>query len=134
VKQLGGLDVLVNNLADHVQQERLEDISAEQLRLTFENNVFPFLPDHAPCAGAHGQGWRDHQHRLGDLVPRQPAPDRLRLDQGAPSKPSPTRWPATSPNAASAVNGVAPGPIWDAADHIQQEQEGAEGIRPGHAD
>jgi len=43
VKALGGLDVLVNNLADHVPQERLEDISAEQLRVTFENNVYPFF-------------------------------------------------------------------------------------------
>jgi NAD(P)-dependent dehydrogenase (short-subunit alcohol dehydrogenase family) len=43
VKALGRLDVLVNNLADHVPQEKLEDITAEQLRLTFENNVYPYF-------------------------------------------------------------------------------------------
>ena len=43
VKSLGRLDVLVNNLADHVPQDRLEDITPAQLRDTFENNVFPFF-------------------------------------------------------------------------------------------
>jgi NAD(P)-dependent dehydrogenase (short-subunit alcohol dehydrogenase family) len=43
VKSLGRLDVLVNNLADHTEQSKLEDISAAQLRTTFENNVFPFF-------------------------------------------------------------------------------------------
>jgi len=43
VKRLGRLDILVNNLGDHVSKDRLEDISAAQLRTTFENNVFPFF-------------------------------------------------------------------------------------------
>jgi NAD(P)-dependent dehydrogenase (short-subunit alcohol dehydrogenase family) len=43
VEALGHLDILVNNLADHVPQEKLEDITAEQLRLTFENNVYPYF-------------------------------------------------------------------------------------------
>lgn len=43
VAELGGLDILVNNLADHVPQEKLEDITPEQLRLTFENNVYPYF-------------------------------------------------------------------------------------------
>jgi NAD(P)-dependent dehydrogenase (short-subunit alcohol dehydrogenase family) len=43
VGALGSLDILVNNLADHVPQEKLEDITAEQLRLTFENNVYPYF-------------------------------------------------------------------------------------------
>jgi NAD(P)-dependent dehydrogenase (short-subunit alcohol dehydrogenase family) len=43
VAKLGGLNVLVNNLADHVSQDALEDISAKQLRTTFENNVYPFF-------------------------------------------------------------------------------------------
>jgi NAD(P)-dependent dehydrogenase (short-subunit alcohol dehydrogenase family) len=43
LKSLGRLDVLVNNLADHVPQERLEDITPAQLRTTFENNVYPFF-------------------------------------------------------------------------------------------
>ena len=43
VTKLGGLNVLVNNLADHVSQDRLEDISAKQLKTTFENNVYPYF-------------------------------------------------------------------------------------------
>lgn len=43
IRSLGRLDILVNNLADHVPQDKLEDITAEQLRLTFENNVFPYF-------------------------------------------------------------------------------------------
>jgi NAD(P)-dependent dehydrogenase (short-subunit alcohol dehydrogenase family) len=43
VAKLGGLNVLVNNLADHVSTDRLEDISAKQLRTTFENNVYPYF-------------------------------------------------------------------------------------------
>jgi NAD(P)-dependent dehydrogenase (short-subunit alcohol dehydrogenase family) len=43
VSKLGGLNVLVNNLADHVQQDALEDISAKQLKTTFETNVYPYF-------------------------------------------------------------------------------------------
>jgi NAD(P)-dependent dehydrogenase (short-subunit alcohol dehydrogenase family) len=43
VAKLGGLHVLVNNLAGHVSQDALEDISAKQLKTTFENNVYPYF-------------------------------------------------------------------------------------------
>ena len=43
VTKLGGLDILVNNLADHVSRDALEDISAKQLKTTFENNVYPYF-------------------------------------------------------------------------------------------
>jgi NAD(P)-dependent dehydrogenase (short-subunit alcohol dehydrogenase family) len=43
VAKLGGLNVLVNNLADHVSTDALEDIGAKQLRTTFENNVYPYF-------------------------------------------------------------------------------------------
>ncbi|MGH8108113.1 MAG: SDR family oxidoreductase, partial [Arenimonas sp.] len=43
VRTLGRLDILVNNLGDHVPQNKLEDITARQLRQTFENNVYPFF-------------------------------------------------------------------------------------------
>jgi NAD(P)-dependent dehydrogenase (short-subunit alcohol dehydrogenase family) len=38
--ELGGLDLLVNNLAAHWEQEKLEDISDEQLDRTFKTNVY----------------------------------------------------------------------------------------------
>lgn len=41
--QLGRLDILVNNAADQVSKDRPEDISSEQLRLTFETNFYPYV-------------------------------------------------------------------------------------------
>src|ERR1051325_1792187 len=43
VRELGGLDILVNNLARQVVREKPEDLPAAQLRETFANNVFPFF-------------------------------------------------------------------------------------------
>lgn len=43
VKELGGLDVLVNNAAEQHTQTSLELISAEQLERTFRTNVFSFF-------------------------------------------------------------------------------------------
>jgi NAD(P)-dependent dehydrogenase (short-subunit alcohol dehydrogenase family) len=43
VRKLGRLDILVNNLARQVMQEKPEDIPASQLRETFANNVYPFF-------------------------------------------------------------------------------------------
>lgn len=43
VAQLGRLDILINNAADQISKERPEDISSEQLRLTFETNFYPYF-------------------------------------------------------------------------------------------
>jgi NAD(P)-dependent dehydrogenase (short-subunit alcohol dehydrogenase family) len=40
VKKLGGLDVLVNNAGEQHVQEKLEDITPEQIQRTFSTNVF----------------------------------------------------------------------------------------------
>lgn len=40
VKEFGHLDILVNNAATQTEQKSLEDISTEQLRSTFETNIF----------------------------------------------------------------------------------------------
>lgn len=40
VRELGGLDVLVNNAAEQHPQESIEDISSEQLERTFRTNIF----------------------------------------------------------------------------------------------
>ncbi|MFM9326772.1 SDR family oxidoreductase [Paenibacillus mesotrionivorans] len=42
-KQLGKLDILVNNAAEQHPQTTLEDITAEQLEKTFGTNVFAFF-------------------------------------------------------------------------------------------
>ncbi|HET7898936.1 MAG TPA: SDR family oxidoreductase [Flavisolibacter sp.] len=43
VKQLGRLDILINNAGTQTEQESIEDISTEQLRSTFETNIFPMF-------------------------------------------------------------------------------------------
>jgi NAD(P)-dependent dehydrogenase (short-subunit alcohol dehydrogenase family) len=40
VKEFGRLDILVNNAATQTEQKSLEDISTEQLKETFETNIF----------------------------------------------------------------------------------------------
>ncbi|RIH82007.1 General stress protein 39 [Calidithermus terrae] len=43
IETFGRLDVLVNNAAEQTPQERLEDISAEQLERTFRTNIFAYF-------------------------------------------------------------------------------------------
>jgi NAD(P)-dependent dehydrogenase (short-subunit alcohol dehydrogenase family) len=43
VRELGRLDVLVNNAAEQHEQKSLEDISAEQLERTFRTNIFAYF-------------------------------------------------------------------------------------------
>jgi len=43
VRELGRLDVLVNNAAEQHVQERLEDITAAQLERTFRTNIFSYF-------------------------------------------------------------------------------------------
>lgn len=40
ISQLGKLDILINNAATQTEQESIEDISTEQMRETFETNIF----------------------------------------------------------------------------------------------
>jgi len=40
VDKLGGLDIVVNNAAEQHPQEKLEDITADQLEKTFRTNIF----------------------------------------------------------------------------------------------
>ena len=42
-KELGGLDILVNNASEQHPQESIEDITAEQLERTFRTNVFGYF-------------------------------------------------------------------------------------------
>jgi NAD(P)-dependent dehydrogenase (short-subunit alcohol dehydrogenase family) len=43
MKKFGRIDILVNNAAQHYEQESLEDISTAQLVKTFTINVFPYF-------------------------------------------------------------------------------------------
>lgn len=43
VGELGKLDILVNNAATQTEQKSIEDISTEQLKETFETNIYPLF-------------------------------------------------------------------------------------------
>ena len=43
VREFGGLNILINNAAYQKTQEAVEDISEEQLRRTFETNIFAYF-------------------------------------------------------------------------------------------
>ena len=43
MKELGRLDILVNNAAFQCERKRLDDLDVEQVRRTFETNVFAYL-------------------------------------------------------------------------------------------
>lgn len=43
VRELGKLDILVNNAAEQFPQESIEDISAEQLERTFRSNIYSYF-------------------------------------------------------------------------------------------
>ncbi|MDB5121694.1 MAG: NAD(P)-dependent oxidoreductase [Sphingobacteriales bacterium] len=43
VKELGGLNILVNNAAKQFPQEELESIDEQQLETTFKTNIFPYF-------------------------------------------------------------------------------------------
>ncbi|HET9485030.1 MAG TPA: SDR family oxidoreductase [Xanthomonadales bacterium] len=111
VRRYGRLDVLVNNLADHVEQERLEDITNQQLRATFENNVFPYfmLTRYA----------LEHLKR-GAVILNTSSVTAFRgsphlIDYAATKGAIETFTYSLAKNLAERgirVNGVAPGPIW----------------------
>jgi NAD(P)-dependent dehydrogenase (short-subunit alcohol dehydrogenase family) len=111
VRELGRLDVVVNNAAEQHQQENLEDISAEQLERTFRTNVFshffitkaalPHLKEGSAIIQTTSvTAYRGSQHLMDYAATKAAIVGFLR---------------SLSTNLAPRkirVNGVAPGPIW----------------------
>lgn len=111
VAQLGRLDILVNNAAEQHPQQRIEDISAEQLERTFRTNVFAMFYltkaalKHLPRGGviinnASVTAYKgnpqllDYSASKGAVVAFTRSLSQALVDRGI------------------RVNGVAPGPIW----------------------
>ena len=111
VGKFGQLDILVNNAAEQHPQERLEDITPEQLQQTFRTNIFGYFYM-AQAALAHLQsgaaivnttsvtnyqgsgGLVDYASTKGAIVAFTRSLSEQLLERGI------------------RVNGVAPGPIW----------------------
>jgi NAD(P)-dependent dehydrogenase (short-subunit alcohol dehydrogenase family) len=111
IDELGHLDVLVNNAAEQHTQQKLTDISQEQLEKTFETNVFgyfymtqaalPHLKDGSTIVNTTSvTAYRGSSHLMdysatrGAIVTFTRSLAKALVKQGI------------------RVNGVAPGPIW----------------------
>ena len=111
VDELGGLDILVNNAAYQNSQERLEDITDEQLERTFKTNIFGYFYmaraalKHLPPGGAivncgSVTGFRGSKKLL-DYAATKGAINAFTKSLAVNLAPRGIR-----------VNCVAPGPVW----------------------
>ncbi len=109
--QYGKLDVLVNNAAEQHPQERLEDITAEQLERTFRTNVFAYF--HLTKAALPHLGEGATIVNTASVTAYRGSPQLLDYSATKGAIVSFTR--SLSLNLATRqirVNAVAPGPIW----------------------
>ena len=110
-RALGGLDILVNNAAEQHPQERLEDITPQQLERTFRTNIFGMF--HATKAALPHMG-------KGAAIVNTTSVTAYRgsghlIDYAATKGAIVAFTRSLSENLAERgirVNGVAPGPIW----------------------
>lgn len=111
VSEFGKLNILVNNAGEHFEQEKIEDISAEQLDLTYRTNVYPlFYITKAAMAHLH-EG--DTIINTASVTAYKGSPHLL--DYSSTKGAIVTFTYSLAGNLASKgirVNAVAPGPIW----------------------
>jgi len=110
-KELGGLNIIVNNAAVQYPQEEFKDITGEQVRETFETNIIPFFyitrealnyikEGDAIINTASVTAYRGSEHLIdysstkGAIVSFTRSTSAMLAEKGI------------------RVNGVAPGPIW----------------------
>ncbi|MBK6264070.1 SDR family oxidoreductase [Marivirga sp. S37H4] len=111
MKEFGKLDIVVNNAAQQYPQDNFEDITEEQLRKTFETNVFsqffiikaalPHLKKGASIINSTSVTAFRGSHHLIDYASTKGAIVAFTRSLSANLTPKGIR-----------VNGVAPGPIW----------------------
>ena len=110
-KELGKLNILVNNAAIQFPKENIDDISTEQIHKTFETNIYPYFYIVKEAL---------HQLQEGDVVINTTSVTAYRgsehlLDYSSTKGAIVSFTRSLSKMLASKkirVNGVAPGPIW----------------------
>lgn len=111
VRELGRLDIVVNNAAEQHPQERLEDISAEQLERTFRTNIFSYF--YVTKAALKHLGKGGIVINTTSVTAYRGSPKLLDYSSTKGAIVSFTRSLALSlVERGIRVNGVAPGPIW----------------------
>jgi NAD(P)-dependent dehydrogenase (short-subunit alcohol dehydrogenase family) len=111
VKELGKLDILVNNAAEQHPQQSLEQITAEQLERTFRTNIFSFFY----LAKAALKHLRQGSAIINTASITAYQGSENLLDYSATKGAIVTFTRSLSQNLIKKgirVNGVAPGPIW----------------------
>ncbi|MCR8631914.1 SDR family oxidoreductase [Paenibacillus radicis (ex Xue et al. 2023)] len=111
IKQFGKLDILVNNAAEQHPQQKLEDITAEQLERTFRTNIFSMFYLTKAALPHMKQGSAIINTAS---ITAYEGHDQL-LDYSATKGAIVTFTRSLSQSLISKgirVNGVAPGPIW----------------------
>ncbi|QKS72650.1 SDR family oxidoreductase [Paenalkalicoccus suaedae] len=111
VDELGGLDCLVNNAAEQHYQEKIEDISKEQMERTFQTNVFSFF--HLTKAAMPHFGEGSTVINTASVTAYKGMP--VLMDYAATNGAIVSFTRSLSENIISQgirVNAVAPGPIW----------------------
>ena len=111
INTFGKINIVVNNAAVQFPQKNLEDITEEQLKRTFETNIFPLFFLSKACLPHMKQG--DSIINTASVTAYE-GHDQL-LDYSATKGAIVTFTRSLSANLAQKgirVNGVAPGPIW----------------------
>ena len=111
INAFGKINILVNNAAVQYPQKNLEDITEEQLKRTFETNIYPMFFISKACLSHMQQG--DAIINTASVTAYE-GHDQL-LDYSATKGAIVTFTRSLSANLAMKgirVNGVAPGPIW----------------------
>lgn len=122
VKKFGKVNILVNNAAVQYMQEKIEDITEDQLRKTFATNIFHmfFMVKHALPHMTKG----DSIINTTSVVAYKGSPHLLDYSSTKGAITSFTRSLALqlAPRGIR-VNGVAPGPIWTALQPVSRPED-----------